>query len=65
MDEDTWGYCHFCGTEVSPVEPDAEETSCETCNSKVKVEALGTVGFVWLRLVAPTLPVSSHVGDRT
>lgn len=46
MDEDTWGYCHICGMEISPIEPDALETWCETCNAKVELDGLRSLGYI-------------------
>lgn len=46
FDEDCWGYCGLCGMEIPPIEPDADETWCETCNSRVKVDGLLGLGIL-------------------
>ena len=46
FDEDCWGYCADCGMEISPIDPDAGETWCVDCHSKVKVEGLRSLGLI-------------------
>ena len=44
IDEGSWLYCPVCGMELSLIEPDSDVAWCQTCNAKVKVEALRSLG---------------------
>jgi hypothetical protein len=46
FDEDCWGYCRLCGMEICPLEPDAAESWCESCNKVVPVESLRSLGYL-------------------